>query len=535
MVTFMARNPFTAVKSSSKAKSTMRTQTSSDSEGQPPRQYLPNEIWHLIIAHISEEELKCLYSVNSFFLHIALDLRYRELALLQPTKDTMKLLTRMSDPSLTSRVKTLELCPNAFAADTPHIDSDRAKISLCPPKKTLYHSLRQKIMQARVTLPNSDSELSSGTQSDSAFQCVAKIMPGLKAVTTLHLHWMCKSENCNPSDIARALGLWDVFGANLRGLDISLWAPVEGVRVEWPPASHLRVLESLKISISERNSPQSIPDPTYGLSLSGFSQEDLAKFITQLSPSLVSLTITSGIHIFGFTTLFEQLGCLPRLRKLTLAVPLDQGHWPDISSLTSFLITHKGSLEHLDLRHSSCDRHIEVPAPEWPARVLTGVFLPALRSLTIDLNFVPRQMARNAFRQSAMWPRLESLSIRRRLLESDHLVLLADAYREAGTGQLRELKLSVPILNRTVVDTLANAFPGLRVLDIGVVFIGSYTFNVLSGVERFRGQMKGARYDAWLLTDLTVSTMRSNLPTHHATAILRQCIPGLCNVQDTDS
>ena len=192
-------------------------------------------------------------------------------------------------------------------------------------------------------------------------------------------------------------------------------------------------------------------------------------FINKLSATLETLSIrTIGHQVLAAD--FQLLTHFPRLRALSLIMPLDAQHFPDPSGLTQLLRNHP-TISDLCLRYSRCCSDPEDDGFHTVGgahRVYGAISLPALRALELGLHLpIPPSAATHSTLHAIarMSQSITSLTLVDRSLALGEVSALLRLFH---SRRLRKLSLFARALSPQLVDVIARACPDLSALALDV-------------------------------------------------------------------
>ncbi|KAG5652719.1 hypothetical protein H0H81_003970 [Sphagnurus paluster] len=419
----------------------------------PSSKHIPNDVWIYIAEFIPSKTLRNLYSINSLFLDLALNERYKEVNFLQINYRTIEFLEHISDPNISSRVRRLRINPVWF-----NLESTSPKISL---RDRLVLSIR-----SRRSLDALFSACKKAKRRNRIDALTTDLVVHLFNVTTFIL-----VTRYQPHPKALALFLsksWAAFGSNLRRLTLN--APLGDFAALLPSPFALVSLEELTLRFS---TDLSSDDPAVDTEI---LTNVISPFLQQISPRLKNLNLMSSA-LGDHSILFHTLGHMSSLTTLSLNIGFYPPLLQDISGLTKFLNWNSRNLKHVKLQPLEIFR---VPSLSTPAHdhfvhwmsdnaankdflsnlqtfvVLPSTEIPASSKFNAAILYIPRSQ-----------DTLTNLIIGESCLSFSELNTLVSAlsHRPPDRG-LKILHVQLFSLNPQVFDLLAAKLPGLDDLDI---------------------------------------------------------------------
>ncbi|KAJ7493320.1 hypothetical protein B0H11DRAFT_2005884 [Mycena galericulata] len=382
----------------------------------------PPEIWLQIAEYMPPLVVADLYSVNSQWFDIAMNARYRQISFAFLNRAMLRDLTRLRDPAVARRVRTLHVHPY-FVKEV--LEKAHEPLQLTPHP----HSLRGKFKfaglfrdhQKRLARSHRTSALLEFSSPADLVRTMIQVITGLPYVTHYHIAWS---------------GLHSI-----QDLPISLEKTVDLL-------CHTSALENLEELDLFLRLDHVLPPEEYESIL----VDHLAPAINRLHPSLqkLSLRLCEPLDI---SPLFDSLRYMPFLDSLSVSIPMARPHLGHPSGFGKFLNRHRHSLGQLVLRATELSGDgltpTEDPLSEWINDALSFVTGPVrLRSLEASLTLFPIEAA--AMCLGRLGRTLTSLTLTGRHLPYDRVDELLSAVRRAGA----------------LVDLLAEKLPSLRRLDL---------------------------------------------------------------------
>jgi hypothetical protein len=221
-------------------------------------------------------------------------------------------------------------------------------------------------------------------------------------------------------------------------------------------------------------------DDPHLLTEDGPPQQDLARFLNTLSPTLRSLSVTCTTH-YSLSTLFKSLEFFPHLRSLRLQLPFDQYHLSDPAGINTFLRAHS-AIEHLSFTQTHCCSRKPTPVqaspwtdPDtWLNIALSNVKFSNLHTLEVGLNTAggaPRVLPAIS-RMGTLVNGVVYLKIAGVIASVGELELVLRSFAEKGRSTPKCVTLEVLVLSLPVMELLAALFPHLGNLDMTYRWLG---------------------------------------------------------------
>ncbi|KAJ6631034.1 hypothetical protein B0H10DRAFT_1980501 [Mycena sp. CBHHK59/15] len=292
--------------------------------------------------------------------------------------------------------------------------------------------------------------------------------------------------DCDVSDILRASAfLAAPFTSTpyLRVLTVEL--ALDKAEHLFQPRCTLPSLEELRLCIRADHGGGDIDAAGY------IMVHHLARFINNAHRTLQSLSFASALSI-DFSPLFASLCSFANLRSLALEIPTARPYLAEPAALRSFLCAHRATLGHLALRGFANNNGAARGAVDasWLAQCLSGVSLPALRTLDVGTSFVPLEVAMLCIGQFA--DTLAALDIMGQYLDDVEVVDVLRALKDRP--RLRALSVGVVCLIRGVAPRRGEQ----------PVFVGGKrnSRKLKWWQDDFCAEMSSHTYAGWGLRDL---------------------------------
>ncbi|KDR80901.1 hypothetical protein GALMADRAFT_241405 [Galerina marginata CBS 339.88] len=492
---------------------------------------IPHEIWMHIAQFLPASVLQDLLSVNSAFFEVAMDYRYRQMSFAYLDNRMLRSLARLKDPAVAKRVRILHVYPGFLkeALEREKIDSEPT---------ILRRSLRAKLVDIGNLLLEQKlfpkhpriRLMRSLKRTEDVVQIMLEVLSGLPNVNEYYVTW------CGlPSISATAVPfLSTIFQANLRKLSLEL--SLENMQNLLTPSFKVENLQELHLTIHSENI-NSVSERNDIL------RTHLAPAISQLRSTLQTLTIQSWEPADLSPMLFA-IKCLPVLKELSIAIPVESTHLGDPEGLAQFLNTHRASLRTLRLRATQFGGVGMTPDlvsfDTWIRNAMSGVSLPKLRVLDITSNLFPVYTSILCLRHfSSTITSLSLTGCYRTYEDVEEAINLVSDRDEA----LCRLRIGLVSLSPQLVDLISSQLPRLFKLELVVKFIlphaqDSPEFSAefpgecqrSSQVDEFLSEMGNRCYSHWTLGHMSV--LADFLPHRpHYEELLehafRRCIPSI--------
>ncbi|KAG6836053.1 hypothetical protein H0H93_011911, partial [Arthromyces matolae] len=429
--------------------------------------YLPTDIWLYISTFIPEKDIRNLYSLNSFFLNLALDERYHEISFLQVHSKTIMLLEHIRDMNISSRVRRLRVNPTWFELETTESKPSNKSVSSFM-LRTLSFSLKPRKKCNKYDHGEDHGPLSLKTRiriNELSTDLILQFVNVTSFVIVTH-YW--PHSESSPSFLTSC---WQTFGPRLRRLTINAY--LAAFIALLPAPSQLCSLEELTIRFSTDLTTDQ-PDVDTQL----FS-ELIVPFLQKVTPKLRTLNLMSSA-LGDHSALFQNLGHMPYLTTLSLNV----GFYPPLLrntfGLSELFTKNVPNLKHLRLQPLSTFRR---PPPSgkghdffsnWVTdNASTEHFLNNLETLIVQ---PPPDNGMTIDTSPLIIPRskdtLINLVLGERCLSFADLTTLVGnfAHRTPAQG-LKVLYIKLISLSPQTFDLLAEKLPGLDDLDVRFNFL----------------------------------------------------------------
>ncbi|KAG6906903.1 hypothetical protein DXG01_011458 [Tephrocybe rancida] len=459
-------------------------------------QDLPPDIWALIADHIPLQELDELLSVNRAFFDLALDARYRTVEWAILDNKLIRMLDRLQDPGVASRVRRLHIRPwfiqylferELLFHTSSQLQEERKKTVtwndafaqitnyFYPPEVHSTHDGPPPPPHGFTAYPSAQELVRSMT----------KAIQGMTNVTEYEFQW--RDMSVNPQTLSLLSSTRDAFHSNLSTLALQCRISMFDQIMSF---TDFCGLTALALQFDYDPSTES----KIGSANTATLVNSVARFVNHLKPTLHCLTIAS--HGRGDHSAFLRvLGPFPTLKSLTLRIPASAEYLPDPSAVTDLLLRHRCYLTRVVVR-PECDKgHIQALS-SWPAVSapcmantswldnLESLTFPALHQATV-LTLIRRTPAH-----------LTSLSLFGRFLKEDDVLTVASTLGDRTN--LQSLALDIKEMTSDLFTLLANTLPGLRSLTV-VLESSPDSYNMYHFREK-----QYVRQTEWQLYDLAI-------------------------------
>ncbi|KAK7463521.1 hypothetical protein VKT23_006869 [Stygiomarasmius scandens] len=426
---------------------------------------LPLELWLYIVQFIPEAVLRRqLLGVNRFFYEISMDLRYRQVELQTLKPATSKVISRLSDPHVGKRVRSLTVSP-----DFRFYGQTRPVSLLNRITSALYYTFRLQ----PVFRPEEE-----------ATKALINILPGLTNVTTFTIDSHSWGPHSGPDLPDFLQTAWSSFGSNLKKLSLRGHASSFHTIIQSKPSFPL--LEELFLELIDN--PLN-PDRVCETKL---MVTDVAPFINTLASQLITLTIWSW-GTSDLSDFFLKLEEFPLLASFNLQTAFPKTFTIDPSGLARFLQKHCPTLERFVLRLNTAPSALQTLSEQTLGHWMKDCFAPVtfnrLRELHMYPTFQSEGMGALVLCIQRSQSTLTNLVVRDRYLDLGEVEMIVTSL-SAG---LQFLRLNVKSLTPELLDVVSG-LSGLKSLSL---FIG----NVSSD---FIGDMETRLYEHWKLENIGV-------------------------------
>ncbi|KAL0958916.1 hypothetical protein HGRIS_014233 [Hohenbuehelia grisea] len=483
---------------------------------------LPDDVWLEVAKYIPDAELRGFYRINSFFLNLAMNLRYEEVHLSALTTHLDRLLEHLKNDYIARRVRSLTLCPHLVSTLAFQEEADRRELKTRDVGVAQKTRFVPRVFRKRVA-DDSDStpfgRIATTKSSRKVARDIETILQKCSCLNEFHcLSWRVRLV---PS-IFPPSHVWSSFSTTLRVLNLRLTSilliPVLKSGAQFP------CLEVFELALAGMHGL--VPEDSACL-------PGLAILLSGSQNCLKSLSLHMR-KLEGLSSFFCELGHFPRLQKLRLQTHLDGQHLPKSHSLAEFIRLHAEHLQELGLLHSQCDRCSNRPSDLLDIDVmLRNIVFHRLSSLHLNtiMSFTVDSSETLTSKQGLRAP-LRSLRLDSQLLTHTQLEDFASSFAEGPLDPpLRHLYLHIAHLDKRVFDILSRTFPSLRSLTLVVSTLAGDT-EAVDATRDFSADFSenGADYAHWKLQDFTVLKHPSvGRPVYaiFAMLVVRQYVPSI--------
>ncbi|KAG6849117.1 hypothetical protein H0H93_011178 [Arthromyces matolae] len=430
-----------------------------------PMSGLPPDVWALVAQHLDPLEIASLISLNSAFLNIALDIRYRTIEWGLLNAQLTKTLARLQDPYIGKRVRKLCLRPwfLQYLFERELLFQQSAKAQQLEEAEPTWRNTFKQLSNYFYTPEASRNDpfarppgFTEYPAPHELINSMTKAVEGMTNVTEYEFQW--RDMPVNPGTLSFLSSLRAAFQANLRKLVLHTRISKFNQLLSF---SNFHWLEELELHFEY--------DPTTDTDAIAENVDVLvhtmAPFINRLQGTLRTLTISS-VADADHSPFFRTLGPLPNLRTFALRMSFNTSSpLSDPVALNSFLLRHKSFLTTL-IVEPTYDKGMSEALAAWQptSRACTSdsSWLSNLDSLTFPAIHMPdiNLLLRRAPDQ------LRSLRLLGRFLDGPEVATVIACL--SGRGSLATLSLNVKMLNSELFTLLANTLPALRSLMLVV-------------------------------------------------------------------
>ncbi|KAL0954942.1 hypothetical protein HGRIS_003875 [Hohenbuehelia grisea] len=477
---------------------------------------VPRDIWLHISQFIPPHDLRNLYAVNSAFFDVAMKLRYETLSVDELSDASITQLSRLGDPMVASRVRTLLFRPHHRfnAKQEREVVRNMFITSFLGAYHHFFTPFRfssQKEGSAKKARDSSMSLLETTTK------IFTKQLPKFTNVTEFRIDtWNIPLT----FDLQPLLSTaWASFGKTLRVL--SLGGNMQSFQVFAESSPYLVSLDELTLEFT--NNLFRIDKP-----------QDIASLL-KFAPCINSFNLRS-LTIFSWSSqdlskFFLSLGPFPRLEKFCIRTAFNKAFRSTDAAGLSRLLANTPTLTHVELKlrpiGSALDQHTEDALVQWLAQTSSSsTVLTALHTLHIYPTMFPLglEATKRYIERSSLT--LRWLSLRDRYFWLNEVEDLLDAL--GPDHSLTALQMNVQVLSGELLDYLSSRLPSLRKLklSIGAIRSESAEREEQFNPNRFRFHMQGRRYRSWLIEDIDLSQGGAKLDMRFMD-LLAECIPSV--------
>ncbi|KAF8183616.1 hypothetical protein BJ912DRAFT_975915 [Pholiota molesta] len=428
---------------------------------------LPSELWILIAEQLPPGDLLKLIGVSRLFFNLIMNELYGQLSFItgDPHVFLEKVKTLHDDPLMCERVRVLTMWPSAVRDATKAVEHEKLKIESpaerprSPPRPLPYlHKIggmfkhSRSLSRPNITPPGAQEPLPS---SEDRLDMFLSVVSKLKNVDEFEINWyLDHGSKASAWHVSFFPEIWLAIGRNLRHLSIDIQVfKLNDVVKSCGSMPHVEELQLTLRCDRVRQHPGDTVVPY---------------FINKFAPTLRALSIKTIGHQ-PLSTNFLLLGHFPRLKELSIIMPLDIVHLSDPSGLRQLLLNHP-TLQDLCLRYSRCcAERLDDGFKTWDGhhQIYSGISLPGLRSLELGLHIpIPRGGTDLMLDSIARLGRdLSSLTLVDRSLTLEEIKILLRLF---PSYRLRKLSLFARFLTPQLIDTIAQSCPDLNSLSLDV-------------------------------------------------------------------
>ncbi|KAF8634691.1 hypothetical protein AX15_000749 [Amanita polypyramis BW_CC] len=468
---------------------------------------IPDLVWRLVICYLPPEELRRLYSVNRPLFHLFMEERYRSICFSKGDRKMKWLCKNIKNTLVKPYVRRIEIRPwhvecrvvergcwniwGHFLQWVSHAEDQLSRSADEAYAQRKAAKAIKRINKAVKDLPNVQEyriQCRQGT-------CLTSFVGGLIPALTNWKYGLTKLTLCVPPDKLSGLARVELY--RLESLDLVFWTAA----LEW---DYFRFM---------------VLNP-------------LVVFVNNLYRTLQSLSVsaTKCAGDVDLALLFKSLGTFPRMRNFELSMPYDGSSLSSIGPLLSFMAKQKG-IQSFKLSTTPVARRA-VPTStelkEWIPGILKAIdsSFGNIQDVSIALRPLKTKSTLAALIGflTTHGQNLMSLSLTEdNSLGFQEVQEMLSTRTSYGFFHLQRLSLSVERLSVALFSFLAETFPNLKELEIGLTYI-------LQGPEldTFNEELieDQQRYWGWGLKLIRI-------PREPGTVlgpVLLHCIPSLENI-----
>ncbi|KAF8997847.1 hypothetical protein BDQ17DRAFT_835024 [Cyathus striatus] len=417
---------------------------------------LPHDVWLQVAHFVPAQTLRTLYSVNTIFFNIAMDLRYRQMSFAYLDNRMLKNLVRLKDPAVAKRVRVLHLHPGFLKESLEREGKGRSEHSLQRILRDCLVEITNHIRDPKLFIKNPELRLiRSLRRSEDIIQVMVDVLGSLSNITDYYVTW----RDLPTLGAAPLPFVSTVFRASLRklSLDISL----DTVKPLLGSMSQIRSLEELHLRI---HSDHHYTPEVYGAVMRNY----LAPMVNRHTSSLRTLVIQPW-EPMQLSPFFEAVDHLSELETLNIGIPAKSPHLGNPEGLACLLNKHSSTLKCLQLRATHYDGtgadagHYSFDT--WVRAALCKVRLSKLRSLDITTGRFPIETSVYCLRRFCKT--LTSLSLTGGYRTYDDVSEILDVVtRHPSEDGLSMLRLGPVSLSPQLIDLLAEKLPRIYRLEL---------------------------------------------------------------------
>ncbi|KDR72655.1 hypothetical protein GALMADRAFT_270615 [Galerina marginata CBS 339.88] len=470
---------------------------------------LPYDIWCLIAKFLSKPELLKLYSVNLAFFDLVMNEEYREVKVYHIEDERTRRCLKNMGPVVATRVRSLILRP--YFLDDP----------LNNPKASFGRKMLTYVQQVGKPIESS---------------ILVKQISCMTEVTSLTIgcYWWDDIRLFN-SKLAASLvtTALSIQRSRLRSLSLSI--PLEAYPNIIATTPVLESLEELSITLRVTHFT-TVYEEIFSL---------IIKFIDRHSGTLHTLTVDTPHRRVAPFHFFNNLGQLPKLRKLTVHYPVNHLLPQHPTGIDAFLRNHASQLEEFSFHICDLFANYFLPTPnEVFSHPILLIPMPRLASLELCLFQWAGAVHRNSMADNLLkylHPMRKTLS---RFALHNHALIFPEIKSivlaiGGPESQLTDLELQVHLSTHDLFDLLSHQLPQLHRLEVGFEVLnkeddGSIAFHNTQpnawpdtrGFE-FPQAMAGRTYADWKLRHLAIPTYNGCGKWNETKALLAVALPSV--------
>ncbi|XP_006456529.1 hypothetical protein AGABI2DRAFT_122427 [Agaricus bisporus var. bisporus H97] len=510
---------------------------------------LPAELWLEILSYLSARHVRKLLGINRFLTELALDEIYYSFTLSNGFRRVVSDIQRITGPMYAQRIRRLDIY-SCFLANSPEADGglitrDHSRLLLEAPRpkpsKSTLSALRKWLGSLMISSRTPSSSRLLGKRQNIALN-PQRVQPNVLAALNVAFPCWPRVEEISlflddftsmPTFSDFLIDLWSQKGNSIRilNIDASLgglfefleiflerleaFPNLERISMKLMP-SHVHVVQEAQIDMGKR----------------------LAAFVEWHKHSLHTLIISEPI-LDGWVdvaSLTQGLGCLPKLKRIELPVPMERASQSRLEYLERFLNLHAHTLECLlmEYRHSSLFNS----SSRYAYYNLLHYVLPKLRLLQlselemdvyVDFEPPPIPFRLPPFRLFA--PNLKKLTLKGSsgyLTDSELTSLLENM--STGAPLLHSFHFKLEVLRPELLDQLASQLPKLKSLGITYMDISVDADHTFESPRTAFCETFDREYTNWSLKYLRLakwSICGKGHPDRRLSASVAKSIPGL--------
>ncbi|KAH9484101.1 hypothetical protein JR316_0003581 [Psilocybe cubensis] len=465
---------------------------------------IPPEIWYRIALFVPDEELCHLLGVNNVFFDLAMNLRWREVAIeTRSTIEAMHILKRLSDPYVAGRLHHFRLRLTHVKAKHTRGNSNRDRGKDFKQLKQHFYLIINRVFKIKHRVSNEiniaaverlDPQSSRPTFSD-VVNAIVAATPYFVNVRELTIDsWDLPPSYGNLETLFSSF--WTSFGENLQCL--SLGGNMEGFRVFIESNPRFKRIQTLRIEFTNNVFRVDREKDTAIL------VDIVVPFINELKASLHMLQVWSWANL-DLSFFFQRLSVPPLLNHLNIRMAFNKVSDP--SGLKHLLCEGAKTLERVDLRLNSSGLPFNHTSEESLGRWLSLCTEdPRCFANLRYLDIYPTNtlvgtdvLLTSIIRSSGT---LAHLTIRDRYFHLPEATLVLEA--ASRCRNLTHLRMNVLRLNVPLLDLLSVYVPSITNLWLAVG--EAFNNNENAGIgQNFFHELQQRRYMDWKLKDLSIS------------------------------